>query len=324
MGNGCCNPQNSNTGEDAILDKQLAINKQRKLKSSSNGLDVVIEEGIPSEFLEVSILNQTSYKQFVTEGLALIGKYQGLNNPYSEKMVLKGNEALYMGQYNPKSGTAEGMGKMELDGNYFEGIFVNNKLGGAGRCLIDGDMLQGTFKNGIINGKGIMKTLEGCEYTGDFKNGERHGLGEEKWDDGTYYIGEFKNGEKDVKGRFIWPNQGSEYEGELKNGNLSGKGKYKWEDGKIYEGEWLEGKMHGKGKFFWRDGRKYIGDYKKGLKDGYGEFLYPDNRKVCGNWKGGKLEGKVKKYSAEGKLAEVEYKNGKEMTVFVAKENYKE
>lgn len=121
-------------------------------------------------------------------------------------------------------------------------------------------------KSGNPNGEGVMKYLDGSEYSGQWVDGVREGYGTMRYDNGVY-------------------------EGEWKNGKRDGQGTYTWNDGKRYTGAYADDVRSGIGIFYsWVDltnGYKgtYFGESKNDQFDGVGYFLFDNGDKFEGIYK---------------------------------------
>lgn len=137
--------------------------------------------------------------------------------------------------------------KFSLNGNHYEGDFIDGLRWGMGREETKDHVYVGQYEKDKKNKKGklVYKSIKDS-YEGDFLDNNITGKGEYKWENGDTFIGDFVNGKMHGRGLYKWPD-GGEYEGEYNNNIKEGKGKFKWSNGKIYEGPFVGGKPHGKG-----------------------------------------------------------------------------
>src|SRR6185312_7025404 len=84
----------------------------------------------------------------------------------------------YTGQFNSK-GLQHGKGVYEfVNGDIYDGDFVNGKFEGKGKFTsAEGDIYEGEFKSDLYHGKGVAMDANGDKYEGNFDKGERSGYG---------------------------------------------------------------------------------------------------------------------------------------------------
>ena len=222
------------------------------------------------------------------------------NNHIKKSLIIfKENKILYQGYWSI-SGNKEGFGTcIDKDGNKYIGFWLKNLFHGKGRIIsINGNYYEGNFLNGNIEGHGIFHNdNEKYTYIGNFKNNKYEGHGEIIYENSgeneiSHYKGFFKNGLRDGKGKLEFSN-GNYYDGEFKNNCFSGEGDFYFNDGRFYKGHWENNIIKGVGEFNWKNGDRYKGEYKNYEKEGYGEY-YNDKNYYKGYWVSGFPHGKGK------------------------------
>ena len=156
---------------------------------------------------------------------------------------------------------------------------------------INGNLYIGLFINNHLNGMGEKYGLNNESYFGNFKDGLFEGNGKEITD--IYeYEGEFKKGIKDGKGKIVFKNNGDWYEGYFKNDKFNGEGHYFWKkNGYEYIGNYLDGIIEGNGIYKYGEKAVYKGEFKNGIKEGKGELITKNN-KIIGNFENDLPHGK--------------------------------
>ncbi len=139
------------------------------------------------------------------------------------------------------------------------------------RIEIDGDLFEGWFINGKKNGRGKYTWANGDVYDGMWKDGKRCGRGRISWSNGASFDGEWLDGMM-VEGKYCFAD-GSVYEGGFKNGKYDGYGKRIYKDGDRYEGQWQSGSRYGNGVYIWADGDVYDGEWKDDKRCGVGRMV---------------------------------------------------
>lgn len=138
--------------------------------------------------------------------------------------------------------------RIEIDGDLFEGYFINGKKNGRGKYTwANGDVYDGMWKDGKRCGRGRISWSNGASFDGEWHDGKKHGRGTYTWADGTYYEGEFADGNFNGFGKKVY-SSGDVYEGQWKDDKRTGHGTYTWTNGDTYEGELKDGKLCGRGK----------------------------------------------------------------------------
>lgn len=148
------------------------------------------------------------------------------------------------------------------------------------RIEIDGDLFEGYFLNGKKNGRGKYTWTNGDVYDGNWVDGKRTGKGRITWSNGDTYEGEWKDGKLCGRGKLIQYGKSPSgetymkysYDGEWLDSKEHGhgicvEGDFGWEKmDKVFEGEWVDGKRQGR--FVWyftnSKGGRYINFYEDG------------------------------------------------------------
>ena len=200
---------------------------------------------------------------------------------------------------------------------------------------MDGGNYSGEFKNGDYHGQGTYtfgpsSQFAGDKYVGEVRDGKLQGQGtyyylaDNEWK-GDKYVGELRDGKKNGRGTYTWVD-GDKYVGEFRNDKKHGQGTLyhladnQWKGDK-YVGEFRNGKKHGQGTLYhladnqWK-GDKYVGEFRNGKKHGQGTLYYlADNQwkgdKYVGEWRDGKWHGQGTYTSANGRVDEGIWENGK-------------
>jgi hypothetical protein len=160
-------------------------------------------------------ISNSDYENFVS-------LYPVLTTENQDKLELKKNmvlenKSIYYGEFNKEKNIKEGRGILIWpNGAKYTGYFQNNMQNIKGTMYhIDGDIYEGEWLNNKANGEGKF-IHKGIIYEGQWKNDKQNGHGKESWKDGSYYEGDFVNGKKEGKGKFVWAD-GSSYEGDFKD-----------------------------------------------------------------------------------------------------------
>ena len=180
--------------------------------------------------------------------------------------------------------------RIEIDGDLFEGYFINGKKNGRGKYTwANGDVYDGMWKDGKRCGRGTYTWADGTYYEGEFADGNFNGFGKKVYSSGDVYEGQWKDDKRTGHGTYTWTN-GDTYEGELKDGKLCGRGKLiqygkagpdALNAGEVfikysYDGEWLDNREHGHG--ICREGNGTVAGMDKVYE---GEWV---NGKKCGRF----------------------------------------
>ena len=137
--------------------------------------------------------------------------------------------------------------RIEIDGDLFEGYFINGKKNGRGKYIwANGNVYDGNWVDGKCTGKGRISWSSGASFDGEWKDNQMS-EGKYSYADGSVYEGSFKNGKYDGYGKRIYKD-GDKYEGRWQSGSRNGKGVYTWADGDVYDGEWKDDKRCGVGR----------------------------------------------------------------------------
>lgn len=203
--------------------------------------------------------------------------------------------------------------RIEIDGDLFEGYFLNGKKNGRGKYTwANGNVYDGNWVDGKCTGKGRISWSSGASFDGEWKDNQMS-EGKYSYADGSVYEGSFKNGKYDGYGKRIYKD-GDKYEGRWQSGSRNGKGVYTWADGDVYDGEWKDDKRCGVGRMvmYGKAGPDALNAGEVFIKYSYdGEWL--DNREhghgICREGKG--------TVAGMDKVYEGEWVNGKKCGRFV-------
>lgn len=203
--------------------------------------------------------------------------------------------------------------RIEIDGDLFEGYFLNGKKNGRGKYIwANGNVYDGNWVDGKCTGKGRISWSSGASFDGEWKDNQMS-EGKYSYADGSVYEGSFKNGKRDGYGKRIYKD-GDKYEGRWQSGSRNGKGVYTWADGDVYDGEWKDDKRCGVGRMvmYGKAGPDALNAGEVFIKYSYdGEWL--DNREhghgICREGKG--------TVAGMDKVYEGEWVNGKKCGRFV-------
>ena len=198
------------------------------------------------------------------------------------------NEEIYKGDINKKR-EKHGFGKFISPSIRRIGMWRNDKFTGWGREIrLNGDIFEGKFVNGQLNGKGIHKNIfNKTTYIGDYLNSMRHGKGE-LYTNEYHYQGNFNYNKFEGQGKIEIYNEG-EYVGTFKDNVFEGKGMLKWKDGRYYNGGLSKGKMNGYGEETFTDGSVYKGNFVNGFKEGKGKIISPQGEIMEVEFKKGQI-----------------------------------
>ena len=196
--------------------------------------------------------------------------------------------------------------RIEIDGDLFEGYFINGKKNGRGKYIwANGDIFDGNWVDGKRTGKGRITWSNGASFDGEWKDNQMS-EGKYTFPDGEIYDGSFQNGKKEGYGKQVFPN-GEKYEGQWHDGKKHGRGTYTWADGDFYEGDWRDGKRCGRGKLIQYgkspSGETYMkysydGEWLDSKEHGHGICVEGDfgmekmDKVFEGEWVNGKRQGR--------------------------------
>ena len=182
--------------------------------------------------------------------------------------------------------------KMDDDGNFYVGDFVDSQYSGQGRMVFaSGNIYAGEWAEGRIDGVGTFTFTSGDVYKGAFLNGLRHGQGTYTWANGEVYKGEWVRDRRQGYGTFTWPDDSGSYEGYWKNSSYHGEGKLVYANGNVYKGNWEEGVRQGQGRMTYTDGSVYDGEWNQDERHGHGTMIYASGNVYEGQWENGRKQG---------------------------------
>lgn len=249
-----------------------------------------------------------------------------------QKVILPG--AKIRAEGFKKADQWEGQGKITFpNGEIWEGIFKNGNLNGLGKKHFpDGMIVEGMFKDGKRHGRAKTSYPKEGVFEEIFKDDKLCTVEKIIYPDGETWEGTFDqnfNG----KGKIILAT-GTVCEGVFEKGKLNGQGKIVFHTHDVWEGNFRNGKLHGQGYSIsvtgtrregeFRDGDLYEGKkisrgmiwegkFEKGQLCDKGKVTSVDGKKFFeGEFKEGKpFNGRGKNISADGKVVEIEFINGK-------------
>ena len=148
------------------------------------------------------------------------------------------------------------------------------------RIEIDGDLFEGYFINGKKNGRGKYTWANGDVFDGNWVDGKRTGKGRITWSNGDTYEGEWKDGKLCGRGKLIQYGKSPSgetfmkysYDGEWLDSKEHGhgicvEGDFGMEKmDKVFEGEWVNGKRQGRFVWYYTNskGGRYMDFYEDG------------------------------------------------------------
>ena len=98
--------------------------------------------------------------------------------PHGQGTATKANGDVFTGQFVQGVVTGQGTLRSKVDGQTYEGSFLDNKFHGNGvQTMANGDTYSGMFLQGKRQGYGVYtRTDYGMKYEGEFVNGKMHGI----------------------------------------------------------------------------------------------------------------------------------------------------
>jgi hypothetical protein len=151
----------------------------------------------------------------------------------------------FIGRFNGKLDSGEGLLKTQKDKATLLGKFVDGKLTGraiASYTTEDGEYYFGGVENEQRHGVGTLIHADKSAYIGDFKNGLASGVGAHEGADGSVTVGQFDES---------WPNGAVSYIAPNKD---------------VYQGMFTDGKLNGMVLVTKTDGTQSIENWKNGEK----------------------------------------------------------
>gem|GEM_PF-2147178 len=216
----------------------------------------------------------------------------------------QGDIFVYAGDF--VNGLPEGIGRFGIiksdddrtAGSSYKGAFSEGRFNGHGIAIIDGDRYEGEWVNDQMCGKGTYIYGNGNKYEGDWINGVKDGYGIFTWGKtGNKYEGNWTNDNKNGKGTYTWDNDGTKFEGNFVEDKRHGIGKLTYGEGNEFAGDVIEG--------------YYVDD----LRNGEGTYYHKDGSHDKGTWKDGKKQGTFLCYNADGQfMREEKYADGEKIT----------
>ncbi len=104
-----------------------------------------------------------------------------------------------------------------------------------------GEWLEGhlfdSSRQQVRQGRGVMRYLNGNEYSGEWRNDCFNGVGQYTWSDGRVLKGQFREDRINGEGVGVWPD-GKRYEGEYVDDVAEGRGVVTLADGRVFDGRY--------------------------------------------------------------------------------------
>jgi len=219
------------------------------------------------------------------------------------------------------NGVRSGHGKLtKSNGDVYEGNFENDVISGQGKYTwkTNGSVYDGNFENGIASGQGKYTLENGDIYEGDIVKWAASGQGTYTWANSNeykVYEGNFVNWVKSGNGKLTKAN-GDVYEGDFEKDNIHGYGTYTWSNGneyKMYKGIFVKGVRTGQGKLTKSNGDVYDGNFENGVESGYGTYIWANDNEYKmykGNFENGVRSGKGKLTYVNGDVYDGNFENG--------------
>eukprot|EP00286_Rhodomonas_abbreviata_P015758 CAMPEP_0181340288 /NCGR_PEP_ID=MMETSP1101-20121128/29756_1 /TAXON_ID=46948 /ORGANISM="Rhodomonas abbreviata, Strain Caron Lab Isolate" /LENGTH=159 /DNA_ID=CAMNT_0023451407 /DNA_START=13 /DNA_END=492 /DNA_ORIENTATION=- len=92
---------------------------------------------------------------------------------------------------------------------------------GTGVYKLDGNVYEGEWVQDRMHGHGLFKFMGGDVYDGDWVQDQFHGQGKYKWKNGAYYIGAWESNKMHGEGMFV-DTEGRQWKGRFFNGQGPG------------------------------------------------------------------------------------------------------
>lgn len=241
------------------------------------------------------------------EGSMVLGQKEGYG-------VLTDGGKVYSGYW--KAGKEDGKGKVEKNGEVFEGIWQNGTLVSDPVVVIEKgaenkELLIETVEIPESISKIYKKILEVREKLPNFQYSSNSPwkLPSESWKSigKILYFGEYDSIGK-PSGRGIYITKSELYEGQFSNGERSGFGRNIKSNGEVYIGEWERGKRSGFGSF--NNGTNvYVGQWEDNSFNGHGKITGP-NFVYDGEWVQGLQHGQGTMENRDGSVYSGDFQNG--------------
>ena len=228
--------------------KNLSINNYLEIKNKE--FNILFDDKIKKEKnIEIKnslLTNKTKYLEIIQNST----NCSLFNNSLNDIQILfLQNNDFFIGTLSSNDNLPQEGILYSLDGNYYEGTFLNGKKEGKGIILYkNGLKYEGEIKNNLHNGFGRLIKSEKEVFIGEWKDGKMNGKGIRYHSNGDTYSGEYLNNIREGVGKYTFFN-GDSYEGNWKNGKANGKGIFKFSNGDIYEGYFENNNFCGQNSF---------------------------------------------------------------------------
>jgi len=281
----------------------MAFSKNKYLETKNKEFNYLFDERINNEqnlnIKNILLNNKSKYLEIIQNSVNC-PLFNNLINEVQIIFLQKGD--FYIGILSPENNLPQKGILLSIEGNYYEGMFLDGKKDGKGLILYkNGAKYEGEIKNNLHNGFGKLTQLDGEIFIGQWKNGKINGKGVRYHSNGDVYSGDYVNSIRDGIGKYVFFN-GDSYEGQWKNGKANGKGYFKFRNGNVYEGYFKNNSFCGQGCFKKKTGEIYIGEFKNGLLNGEGTEINQDKEKFVGMFINGKKSGKGILYDKNGNI----------------------
>lgn len=281
----------------------MFFSKNKYLETKNKEFNFLFDERINNEqnlnIKNILLNNKSKYLEIIKNSV----NCSLFNDLLCEvQILLLQNGDFYIGILSPENNLPQKGILLSIEGNYYEGMFLDGKKDGKGLILYkNGAKYEGEIKNNLHNGFGKLTQLDGEIFIGQWKNGKINGKGVRYHSNGDVYSGDYVNSIRDGIGKYVFFN-GDSYEGQWKNGKANGKGFFKFKNGNVYEGYFENNSFCGQGCFKKKTGEIYIGEFKNGLLNGEGTEINQDKEKFVGIFINGKKSGNGILYDKNGNI----------------------
>lgn len=212
-----------------------------------------------------------------------------------EKKKKSGAKVTYRGQL-AKNGK-QGEGKMDTNGEIYQGKWLNNQRNGTGKCFYkNGDVYRGKWVNGKRCGQGRLKSKDGSLYVGSWMDNKQHGSGQLYYPDSSLaYEGDWVMGKMSGEGVLRYQaNFGAKslsrrcYEGCFEKNKFEGRGTFYFPMGNcMTTGVFCRNQFHGSHTMHWKNGLQLTCSFTRGRLDPKATALFPDSVRtpfILDNW----------------------------------------
>ena len=320
--------QSSNKNKSIIVNSKIYVTQNMNLrnKNNNNKKDKKIISSTKNNLISKNDIINKLKKEYDLLPLGLEYKKiynnffeKSLENPILDEIISKNNniniislkllgkDLLFIGQFEPNLIIPKKGLLIKINGEYYEGDFMNGKKDGKGKLIYqNGTQYIGEFKNDMHSGYGQLTQIDGEIYKGEWKDGKMNGKGTRFHTNGDKYIGNYVDNIRNGYGTYIFSN-GDLYEGNWINGKANGLGIFKYKNGNIYKGEFKDNLIFGKGKLILKNGDIYNGIFSNGLISGKGSMVNNKGEKYSGYFLNGKKNGLGILTNKKGKIIQQGY-----------------